>query len=106
MDDELKPPSWDELREAGLMVVDRGGALIGLYCSDTGHAVLVSNFTNPDRPEIVVIESEHIQALIDALTKMKPEAIASSREYDAKCEREYAAHEASVAIESARKTGV
>lgn len=80
------PPSWQELREGGAVLIDTPDLKLAVYAGDLGAVVLASQEHDDPVPRFIALEHDFIPHLVAALTKTQAEAAAISADWEAKYE--------------------
>ncbi|CAN7503661.1 hypothetical protein LJR074_003495 [Acidovorax sp. LjRoot74] len=86
------PPTWEELRESGRLIVDLEDSKLAVYTGDLGSVVLASQEYEDANPRFIVLDPDCVPALVAALHKARVEASALAAQWDAKYEAAEMAH--------------
>lgn len=93
-DEDDAPPTWDDMREDGAMVIDNPHDKLAVYVGGAGHVVIMSQGLAEDAPHFHTVHCADVSKLIDALRDAMPDAQEQERLFDEQCEqaeRDYAA---------------
>lgn len=80
------PPTWEELRESGQLIVDLEDSKLAVYTGDLGSVVLASQEFEDAKPRFIVLDPACVPALVAALHKEHAEASTLAALLDAKYE--------------------
>lgn len=103
---EDAPPTWDEMRSAGLMVTDSRFDKLAVYLGGNGHLVIMSQGIGENSPHFHSVHCSNVEALVAALQAELPNAFAANLAFEKECEqgeRESAAWQASHEVIDAAK---
>lgn len=81
--DEEAPPSWQDLRDDGAVLIDTEDQKLAIYPGGMGAVVMASQERDDPVPRFIVLEQDSIPQLIAALTKAQAEAEVVSADLDA-----------------------
>lgn len=84
--DDEAPPSWQDLRDGGAMLIDTEHQKLAVYPGDLGTVVLASQEEGDPVPRFIVLEHDFIPEVVARFTKVQAEAAAIAAEWDAKYE--------------------
>ncbi|KRC30670.1 hypothetical protein [Acidovorax sp. Root217] len=84
--DDEAPPSWQDLRDDGAVLIDTPDQKLAVYAGDLSAVVLVSQELDDPLPRFIPMEHTLIPELVAKLTKVQSEAAAISAEWEAKYE--------------------
>lgn len=82
--DDEAPPSWQDLRDDGAMLIDDSNQKLAVYPGNLGAVVLASQEHNDPVPRFIVLDHGLIPELVAKLTKVQAEAAATSADWEAK----------------------
>lgn len=82
IEQEPTPPSWDDLRAEGLVVVEDKFLKVAVYLGAEGAVVVKSQNFEELQANHFFLEHRDAQRLIDALTKAQAEAAIIAAEWD------------------------
>jgi len=99
---DAPPPSWDDLRDAGCMLIDHEYQKVAIYASEAGAVVFVSASLGDEQATYQPLEPDDVPKLIDALINVSREARATERRRDAEIARLSRAADGLVLIQGGR----
>lgn len=86
------PPTWEELRESGQLVVDLEDSKLAVYTGDLGSVVLASQEFEDVNTRFIVLDPACVPALVAALDRAHGEAAALTDQWCTKYESAEMAH--------------
>ncbi|MGV3679791.1 MAG: hypothetical protein ACO1PM_08705 [Acidovorax sp.] len=84
--DDEAPPSWQDLRDDGALIIDTEHQKIAVYAGEMGDVVLASQELDDPVPRFNVLDRAVIPDLIAKLTAAQTEAATIAAQWDAKYE--------------------
>lgn len=102
LDGPEPPPTWDEMREEGGMVVDLAEDKFAAYVGGDGHIVLMSQGFDDAVPHFRPIHCDDVRAFIAKLEALIPQAEQEKREAEARWEAAEREHATSTAEQGGR----